>query len=919
MSTSPKLLINLLVLVGHDKNYSVKFNNGINIIYGDSDTGKSSILNLIDYLLGASKVEMYDEIEKKVKYALLELSIENKIYTIKRDIFKPNDYIQVFKSTIDGMNKVFPIEYAPNYRKEGGSGFFSDFLLTALNIPLLKVKQAPSRADSPMKRVSFRDIFKYNFLNQDDVGSKYILDTRNYAVKVKNQETFKFIHNLLDDQITQLEEEISNKITEKKKSDSDYKTVSSFFSDAKLEQEHELEEIIIRLDKELKANEQEIQIINTKMKSNNTEFDELRALIIKLENEFAELNKEKYLKKTQLDRNISLRKNYTLDIEKLQSAIEVSNKMPQETDLGVRCPICDNHLIIDETDEHQTNVDTINVEIRSLKSRIKELNTVIDDVRNSIYMLERKEEYLTEDLIKARDLLDMSVSDYISPYISHRDVLISQKTEILEQKQQQLYLLKLRKKLDDFVINSQTISDSIKELQGELKQLRELIPTPRKVLEPIENILLEFLKFIPIKNLSNVGINEKTFLPIVRDRDYTNLTSGGLRTIVSVGYFISLLFNSLNTKTNLPSLLMIDTIGKYLGKTKDKYMDETNPTDDKNEQVNDPNKYLNMYKFIISNSEHLLKANKDHQIIIVDNDIPTDIEAALIGYIVKRFKPGFEVGLIDDIKLQHAEFTLTSTQKEDVLAEYKDIESRDFKKSELERMETEAGIKVLDSSSIFEILEEHVRTLLDDIEDSINYRNDLELQIFNFTEEGEQELINAFSKITKNKLSINVFLSLDENSGAESIVTLGLFINDELVDTCDMIYTNGEAEYDIEQGYYLPSVYNEFNEGNLDEFIELINVKMQEFLPNLVEAVDDAKASYVLDGLKYPVAESDCTECGEPYICIDPEICEIGLCVNCGEQNNISECDRCGKLYNPDTEGDTDLCEECNVYRRDYF
>ena len=652
MSTSPKLLINKLVLVGHDKNYSVNFNKGINIIYGNSDTGKSSILNLINYLLGASKVDMYDEIEKKVKYALLELSLEDKIYTVKRDIFNPNQLIQVFKSSIDEINTVFPSEYAPNYKKEAGVGFYSEFLLSSLNIPLLKVKEAPSKAESPMKRVSFRDIFKYSYLDQDEVGSKYILDSNNYAVRVKNQETFKFIHNLLDDQITQLEEEISNKIREKSKNDNEYKTISSFFVDAKLESEDKIEQTINLIDQDLQAIEEDIQNINVKMKSDNTELDQIRQHIINLEKELGELNKDKYIKQAQLERNISLKKDYKIDIEKLQTAIEVSNKIPKGTEPEARCPICDNHLIIEETSEHQVNIETIKNEIKSLKARTKELNILIDEVRNSIYLFEQKEEIIRIDLMKARELMDTSVSEFISPYISHRDVLISQKAEAIEKKYQQIYLLKLRKKLDDFDINSREISEIIKELREELKKLKELKPTSRKVLEPIESLLIKFLESIPIKNLNKVSINEKTFLPIVRGREYTTLTSGGLRTIISVGYFVSLLINSLNNKTNMPSLLMIDTIGKYLGKTKDKYMEETNEAEDKNEQVNDPRKYLNMYKFLFANSNQLLEENKDHQIIIVDNDIPADMEGALMGHIVKRFKPGFEIGLIDDIDLR---------------------------------------------------------------------------------------------------------------------------------------------------------------------------------------------------------------------------------------------------------------------------
>ena len=79
---SPILIINNLTLVGIRKNYSIPFLPGLNIIHGDSDTGKSSILNLIDYCLGASSVDYYDELNSAARYCLLELGLNGKIYTI---------------------------------------------------------------------------------------------------------------------------------------------------------------------------------------------------------------------------------------------------------------------------------------------------------------------------------------------------------------------------------------------------------------------------------------------------------------------------------------------------------------------------------------------------------------------------------------------------------------------------------------------------------------------------------------------------------------------------------------------------------------------------------------------------------------------------------------------------------------------
>lgn len=51
-----------LTLIGTRKNYTVKFRNGFNYISGHTSTGKTSILEMIDYALGSKGHKSYIEI-----------------------------------------------------------------------------------------------------------------------------------------------------------------------------------------------------------------------------------------------------------------------------------------------------------------------------------------------------------------------------------------------------------------------------------------------------------------------------------------------------------------------------------------------------------------------------------------------------------------------------------------------------------------------------------------------------------------------------------------------------------------------------------------------------------------------------------------------------------------------------------------
>ncbi|MEH7536463.1 hypothetical protein V7167_19960, partial [Bacillus toyonensis] len=103
--------------------------------------------------------------------------------------------------------------------------------------------------------------------------------------------------------------------------------------------------------------------------------------------------------------------------------------------------------------------------------------------------------------------------------------------------------------------------------------------------------------------------------------------------------------------THYPSLIMLDTVGKYLGKTK-KDEKDTNVNEDKKEKLDDPSKYVNIYKFLDEMSISFINKQIKHKIIIVDNDFPNELKEKYMKYVVKRFsveeEDGFERGFINN-------------------------------------------------------------------------------------------------------------------------------------------------------------------------------------------------------------------------------------------------------------------------------
>ncbi|AZJ21767.1 hypothetical protein CT694_19820 [Bacillus wiedmannii bv. thuringiensis] len=650
---SPVLIIEKLVLVGKEKQYTVNFDEGINIIYGDSDTGKSSILNLIDYLLGAKKIYLYDEIEQHGRYGLLQVNLNGKAYTFKRDIFDTKSNIEVYPTVIEDMDKVFPEEYAPNYGTEGPSGYFSDFLLSSLNIPIIKVKQSPSKENSEMVRLSFRDIFKFCYFDQDEIGNRHILNQQNYALFSKNKETFKFLHNVLDTQITELQNGISEKVKEKKDLNAKYQIISSFLRETKLLTEEALQEEKTKLLESKLLLDKAIKNITKEMRVDNGEREALRDIVVNLEQELHQLVEEKTYKEAQLNQNIRLRKDYNNDINKLQLSLKIKDSLYLKNTQNVECPLCNNFIDEIELKEEfiETNEELLKREINSIRNRLKGLNNINEDLREEIYFLEEKIEKLKRDLQQASKMLDISSKEFVSPFIKQRDIYISELSSVNERLNKIEYFLKIRNQLKELNEKEELLREQIRKLNEKLDKLKENMPSIESVLDKISLYIKEFLEFIPIRNAYGIGISDKKFLPVVRGREYSDLTSGGLRTLTSIGYIVSLLKNSLLTDTHYPSLIMLDTVGKYLGKTK-KDEKDTNVNEDKKEQLDDPSKYVNIYKFLDEMSISFINKQIKHQIIIVDNDFPNELKEKYMKYVVKRFsveeEDGFERGFINN-------------------------------------------------------------------------------------------------------------------------------------------------------------------------------------------------------------------------------------------------------------------------------
>ncbi len=652
------ILVNQLIVVGKRKNYVIDFNPGVNIIYGDSATGKSGILNLIAYLLGSKKFDSYPEIEATARYAVLDVTFNETRYSIKRDIFDASKLIEVYQCRFKDIDRFPYKKYIPIFSNTNLINlyeFFSEFLLRALNLTKLKLKSSPSKDISRHSRLSFKDILKYCYVDQDDLGSKKFLDRGNYVLEVRNAEVFKYIFNALDSQISELEEEISDKTDTKSKLEKKFLNILEFLKESGFESMESLDDELSYLNQNIEQVSVQLKDINQRITADDNVYSAVIKNLDCIEQDINETKNKLFKFESKIENFSRLKNDYLNDIEKFKASQESRNIIGEISENISLCPICDNVLNerVAKDKFEIPDSDKLTYEISSLKQRTREIELLIQSNRVDWDLYKGKYEHLLSERSNVRKELDRHMKEMISPYLSERDTFVSNLGSLEQSKKEIFSKTKIRNQHVLIEKNQEALEKDLTSLKLRLKELQENSPSLDSILKSISLKLKDYLTYLNIKNVNDVSLTNDKFFPVVRGVKYSNITSGGLRTITSIGYLCSLLKEALDTPMSYPSFLMIDTVGKYLGKTDEKYLNETNNRDDMTEGTADPLKYQKIFEYIINLAEEYENRGQICQIILVDNDVPQNIINDLKGFVVAHYRSdglhGLPVGFIDDV------------------------------------------------------------------------------------------------------------------------------------------------------------------------------------------------------------------------------------------------------------------------------
>jgi hypothetical protein len=192
-----------LRLTGPRRHYEVDFDrrgSNLAIIAGPIHTGKTTILEFVDYLLGDDEHPTHPELAQTVRSAALELSIDGRRWTIERPLFSAEQVSYVREGRIDGGG--------PTQRKlidpPGDPEALSSWMLDAIGLGNPKLRVTEGNPNSPAHDLSIRDVMWVAFLPSKRLDSEALLHDNHTQKHYKLRQVLELLFGVHDDRLAQL-------------------------------------------------------------------------------------------------------------------------------------------------------------------------------------------------------------------------------------------------------------------------------------------------------------------------------------------------------------------------------------------------------------------------------------------------------------------------------------------------------------------------------------------------------------------------------------------------------------------------------------------------------------------------------------------------------------------------------------------
>jgi hypothetical protein len=645
------LRIHALRLRGTSRDYDVVFDRDdpdcdLAIVAGQSRTGKTSVLQFIDYCLGDSRHPTQRQFEQHVIAAMLEVSLNGRRHVIVRRLFEDKATVQIHATSLAQFAQAHAVEKRP-VGPPGDPESLSALLLEQVGLDGISVKEAPTDPKSKRKALSFRNVSWLAYLPSRRLDNHTLLhEDRPSSDLHTYRQLLEIVFGVADERVRLAEAQLKETSDKVSRLRSEVRTIESFIDEAPA--------TLDALDQQLAANDAarqqlaaQLAAVETQMRASEDYPSTLRQALQDASEHATRVTIELRDATTLRERLGPLRAQYGEDLKKLnflQESGRLLNPLPV-----LLCPVCLNDLDDPHIEagtcqlcgktvgdrDHAEEADAVDVskEIRATRASLSELNKYFAEVDERAQELEQQTRQARQKEATLQRDLDAQAQRAVAPFLAQRDGLQRQQVDLAAQRQRLQGQRQVAAKLAERYTRIGHLQAEQTRLSDALALLQAQRPDRDQVIAELSQRFADLLATFGFPELAGAAL-DANFAPMIDDAHYSAESSEGALTLISLAWQLTMFERLVETGGEHPGYLLIDSPQKNL----------TQREDDSHDEFSDPAIVARFYQHI---TDWLAARPGQAQIIIVDREPPDPYRHAVVKYYSRRAgRPPY--GLIED-------------------------------------------------------------------------------------------------------------------------------------------------------------------------------------------------------------------------------------------------------------------------------
>lgn len=548
--------------------------------YGEIGAGKSSIVRLIDYCLGG-ELTMTPALQSEFVGASITMDVGGHLLKLDRDR-GANQVVASWATTEGEYQVVVPArDPAGVVLPETEVEVVSDLLFHLAGLRPPRVRRGITKPDSGLQRLSFRDLFWYCYLDQEEIDSNFFnLDAdADQWRRLKSRNVLRYILGIHAERVAELEQELEDVRRSKIDAEASGKALRQTLQEAGIGSRAEIANRLTGLETRLQELTALIAEGRERARTHASHAaDDLRRRARELSSELesVDIAKREIMETLVLDRrHLNEITALATKIRRIGGARAVLNGVEFE-----KCPRCAQTLperppatctVCGQADpDLDASPDEIEQTRADVASRSAELREVIERQAAQLQALRRRGEELADSKQEVDRRLTDALITYDSAYLAGTLELERERAAVIEEHRFLDRLVRLPTKVEELSELASALAVKESALRAEIQALREASEKDQQNLSMLKELFLNCLlrsKLSGFAESDEVRFEAPAFYPEVLSADLGDMTitsfategSGGKKTLFKCCFALAVHRLARQIGAVLPTLLIIDS------------------------------------------------------------------------------------------------------------------------------------------------------------------------------------------------------------------------------------------------------------------------------------------------------------------------------------------------------------------------